>query len=151
MRRSPPNPSPPVRRQVRAGRVVTGALALLALTGLMPSWPPRRPTWCRRRSAQEQAGSPTTLTLAGRAAVVGRGRAVVAGRPADRPGHRCRCRGRAGPGSRRCAPKATGSVAAATTDGAGAVAVAQTLDSSATYRLHHGTTGSRRGVGERGR
>ena len=33
-------------------------------------------------------------------------------------------------------------VAGATTDGAGAVAVAQTLGSSATYRLHHGTTGS---------
>ena len=141
MRRSPPNPPPPVRRQVRAGRVVTGALALLAMTGLVAPTPSRAdvvPT----RSAQEQAGSPTTLTLVAEPAVVGRGGAVsLAGRLTDS----ATGAGVVGAAVQVEALHAEGAwvpVAGATTDGAGAVAVAQTLGSSATYRLHHGTTGS---------
>ncbi|HET8970588.1 MAG TPA: hypothetical protein VFN19_05985, partial [Candidatus Nanopelagicales bacterium] len=78
MRLPSANPPPPVRRPVRAVRVVTGALALavlVALTGLVrpaSSGADVRPT----RSAQEQAGSPTTLALAADPAVVGRGRPV---------------------------------------------------------------------------
>ena len=140
MRLSSPNPSSPVRRQVRAARVVAGALALLALT-----WPvlpaPSAADVVPTRSAQAQAGSPTTLTLAADPAVVARGGPVsLVGRLTDS------ATGAGVVGAVVQAETLTAEgwvrVAGATTDGAGAVAVAQTLGSSTTYRLHHGTTGS---------
>jgi len=138
---SSPNPSSPVRRPAGAARVVAGALALLALTGVVPPAPSAAdvvPT----RSALEQAGSPTTLTLAADPAVAARGGPVsLVGRLTDS------ATGAGVVGALVQAETLTAEgawvpVGGATTDASGAVAVAQTLDSSTTYRLHHGATGA---------
>jgi hypothetical protein len=140
---SPPAPCL-VRWQVRAVRVVRmvgGALALSALAALgLPesSAADVAPT----RSMLEQAGSPTTLTLAADPAVVGRGRPVsLVGRLTDS----ATGAGVVGAPVQAETLGAEGAwvpVATLTTDGAGAVVVTQPLERATTYRLHHGTTGS---------
>ena len=136
-------PSSPSHRSpaFRLAGAVAGALVLLGLSGLTLSAPSAADV-APTRSVQAQAGWATTLTLTVAPPVVARGRPVsLVGRLTDS------ATGAGVVGAPVQAETMTpegGWVAAAgvTTDGAGAVAVALTPESSATYRLHSGTAGS---------
>ena len=122
--------------------MVAGALALLALTGLVPPAPSRG----RRGADPLGAGAGRVAHDAHPGGRAGRGRPRRSGTLVGRLTDSATGAGVVGAPVQVETLRADGDwvpVAGTTTDGAGAVAVAQTLGSSATYRLHHGTPGSR--------